>query len=170
MSPKRTFMWTADYDQAFQRIKEAFFSPPVLATFDPALPSVLQTNASRLYGLGYTLLQDQGGEELRFIQCGSRFRTDTGTRYATIKLELLAVVWAMTKCKFYLARFQHFGLVTDHRPSPFGPHPQQLLLGRHRQSSSSASKGEDLSLHLHRELAPGQGAVHPRCPLSLSSG
>ena len=36
--------------------------------------------------------------------------------YATIELELLAVVWAMMNCKFYLAGLQHFGLVTDHRP------------------------------------------------------
>ena len=41
---------------------------------------------------------------------------NTETRYANIKLELLAVVWAMMKCKFYLAGLQHFGLVTDHRP------------------------------------------------------
>ena len=41
---------------------------------------------------------------------------DTETRYATIELELLAVMWAMTKCKFYLGGLQHFNLVTDHRP------------------------------------------------------
>ena len=41
---------------------------------------------------------------------------NTETRYANIKLELLAVARAMMKCKFYLAGLQHFGLVTDHRP------------------------------------------------------
>ena len=86
MSPKRTFVWTADYDQAFQRVKEALSSPPVLFTFDPVLPTVLQTDASRLYGLGYALLQDHGGGQLRLIECGSRFLTDTETSYATIEL------------------------------------------------------------------------------------
>ena len=44
------------------------------------------------------------------------FLTDTETRYATIELELLAVVWAMTKCKYYDAELQHFGSLIDYRP------------------------------------------------------
>ncbi|XP_076036799.1 uncharacterized protein LOC143022463 [Oratosquilla oratoria] len=116
MSPKRSFVWTPDHDQAFERVKRALSSPPVLAAFDPSLSTVLQTDASRLYGLGYALLQDHGEGQYRLVQCGSRFLTDTETRYATIDLELLAVVWAMRKCKFYLTGLQHFSLVTDHRP------------------------------------------------------
>lgn len=116
MSPKRAFVWTPDHDQAFERVKKALSNPPVLAAFDPDLPTALQTDASRLYGLGYALLQDHGGGHFRLVQCGSRFLTDTETRYATIELELLAVVWAMKKCKFYLTGLQHFTLVTDHRP------------------------------------------------------
>ena len=50
------------------------------------------------------------------VQCGSRFLTDAETRYATIELELLAVVWAMSKCRPYLIGQQHFTLMTDHRP------------------------------------------------------
>ena len=42
--------------------------------------------------------------------------TLTDTRYTTIELDLLAVVWAMMKSNFYLAGPQHFGLVTDNRP------------------------------------------------------
>ncbi|XP_045105438.1 uncharacterized protein LOC123500957, partial [Portunus trituberculatus] len=116
LSPKKSFVWTPDHEQAFQRVKMALASPPVLAAFDPALLTTLQTDASRLYGLGYALLQDHGGGQQRLIQCGSRFLTDTETRYATIELEMLAVVWAMGKTKFYLTGLQHFNLVTDHRP------------------------------------------------------
>ena len=116
MSPRKAFLWTPDHDLAFQRVKEALSSPPVLATFDPALPTILQTDASRLYGLGYALLQDHGGGKLHLVQCGSRFLTDAETRYATIELELLAAVWAMFKCKFYVLGLQHFDLVMDHRP------------------------------------------------------
>ncbi|XP_068230979.1 uncharacterized protein [Palaemon carinicauda] len=116
MSPKRTFVWTSDHDEAFQRVKLALTSPPVLALFDPDLPVVLQTDASRLNGIGYALLQDHGNGHLRLVQCGSRFLTDAETRYATIELEMLAVVWAMSKCRLYLAGLQHFILMTDHRP------------------------------------------------------
>ena len=97
-------MWTAD--QALQRVKEALSSPLVLASIDPAIPTVLQTFISRLYGGGH----------FRLIQCGSRFLTDTEVCYATIELELLTVVRAMMKCKFYPTGLQCFGLVTDHRP------------------------------------------------------
>ena len=88
MSPKRTFVWTPDHDESFQRVKAALTSPPVLALFDPSLPVVLQTDASRLFGIGYALLQDHGNGRLRLVQCGSRFLIDAETRYATIELEL----------------------------------------------------------------------------------
>lgn len=116
MSPRRAFTWTVDHDTAFQRVKKALASPPVLAVFDPQLPTILQTDASRLYGIGYALLQDHGGGHLRLVQCGSRFLTDTETRYATIELEMLATVWAMHKCGYYLKGLQTFAHVTDHRP------------------------------------------------------
>ncbi|XP_064077718.1 uncharacterized protein LOC135195391 [Macrobrachium nipponense] len=63
MSPKRTPLFgpgPTDHDEAFQRVKLALTSPPVLALFDPDLPVVLQTDASRLHGIGYALLQDHG--------------------------------------------------------------------------------------------------------------
>lgn len=50
------------------------------------------------------------------VQCGSRFLSDKESRYTTIKLEVLAVVWAIPKCKFYLIDLQHFTLVMDHHP------------------------------------------------------
>lgn len=61
-------------------------------------------------------MQDHGGQQLRFVQCGSRFLTGTELRYDTTEMELLAVTWVTSKCKFYLAGLQHFKLVTDHRP------------------------------------------------------
>ena len=116
MSPRNSFTWTADHTKAFEDTKLALSRPPILAAFDPDLPTILQTDASRLYGLGYALLQDHGAGRFKLVQCGSRFLTDTETRYATIELELQAVVWAIEKCMFYLRGLQHFSLVTDHRP------------------------------------------------------
>ncbi|XP_076032421.1 uncharacterized protein LOC143020148 [Oratosquilla oratoria] len=116
LSPKRSFTWTPDHDKAFADVKRALSSPPVLAPFDSALPVVLQTDDSRLYGIGYALLQDHGQGHLRLIQCGSRFLTDAETRYATIELEMLAVTWATPKCKLYLFGVPPFTLLTDHRP------------------------------------------------------
>lgn len=117
MSPKRIFVWTPDHNEAYQCVKSAHSSPPVLASFDPDLPTILQTDASRLYGIGHALLQDHGGRHMRLVQCGSGFfLTDAETRYATIELELLAVVWAVSKCRLYRVGLQNFNIITDHRP------------------------------------------------------
>ena len=116
LSMKRTFTWMPDHDVAFSKTKDALTSPPVLANYDQDKPVILQTDASRLNGLGYALLQDHGHAGPRLIQCGSRFLTDCESRYSTIELELLAVVWAMSKCRMYLLGLQHFTLMTDHRP------------------------------------------------------
>lgn len=116
LSPKNSFTWTPDHDEAFRQVKSLLIQPPVLAQFDPALPVLLQSDASRLNGIGYALLQDHGQGRTCLVQCGSRFLTDTETRYATIELELLAAVWAMSKCRHYLAGLHHFTLITDHRP------------------------------------------------------
>ena len=116
MSPRSAFIWTPDHDAAFENVKKTLSKPPVLAHFDPALKVVLQTDASRLYGVGYALLQEHKDGSLRLIQCGSRFLADVESRYSVIELEMVAVVWAMNKCKYYLMGLPHFTVVIDHRP------------------------------------------------------
>ena len=115
LKPKNEWRWTAQHDDAFTAVKKALTSPPVLAYFSPELPTMLQTDASRRHGLGYALLQ-QHGEDWRLVQCGSRFISDTESRYSVIELELLAVVWATTKCRMYLAGCPMYTLLTDHKP------------------------------------------------------
>ncbi|XP_064085372.1 uncharacterized protein LOC135200694 [Macrobrachium nipponense] len=116
MSLKRSFLWTPDHDQALKRVKQALSSLPVLPYFDPTLLTILQTDASCLYGIGYILLQDHGSGHLRVVQYGSHFLADAETRYATIELEMLAVSWALTKCCLYLKGLPTFTLKNDHRP------------------------------------------------------
>jgi len=92
-----------------------FCSPPILATFDPSLPAMLQTDASRLKKLGFALLQKHGNT-WKLTQAGSRFITDTESKYAMVELELLGVVWAIRKCRIYLQGMQKFNVVVDHKP------------------------------------------------------
>ena len=44
----------------------------------------------------------------------SRYLSDAETRYAVINFEMLAVVWALHKCRLYLSGTK-FEIVTDHR-------------------------------------------------------
>ena len=76
LKPCNAFVWTPDHQASFNEVKKALSSPPVLAHYDPRLPTVLQTDAARLKGLGYALLQ-QHGDRWRLVQCGSRFLSDT---------------------------------------------------------------------------------------------
>ena len=38
----------------------------------------------------------------------------TGSRYVVIKLEMLAVCWAIQKCKLFLIGLEHFSVITNH--------------------------------------------------------
>ena len=83
---------------------------------DPKLTTLLLTDASRLNGLGYALLQKQDDTRLRSITSGSCSLNETQNRYATIELECLAIKYAISKCRFYLLGLPNFEIVTDHKP------------------------------------------------------
>ena len=50
------------------------------------------------------------------VQAGSRFLSEAESCYAIIELEILAVAWAVIKCKIFLAGLQTFQIITDHNP------------------------------------------------------
>ena len=52
-------------------------SPTIAKPFDDAKDTILLTDASRLHGLGYTLVQRNRKGELSLIQCGSQSLTPT---------------------------------------------------------------------------------------------
>ena len=115
LSGKNKFNWLPEHTSAFNDIKKVLCEPPILHHFDPTLPVILQTDASRTKGIGFALLQEtENGCKL--IQCGSRFLGDAETRYATIELELLGIVWAVKKCYMYLKGLDQFTIEMDHRP------------------------------------------------------
>ena len=78
-------------------MEEALSSLPVMANFDPALPTISQTDVSYLHRIGHALLKEHSGGQLRIVQCESRFLTNIETHYANIELEILAVIWAASE-------------------------------------------------------------------------
>lgn len=109
--------WTVDCQSAFDKLKRALLSAPILAYADFSKPFHLYTDAS-LDGLGAVLSQVQDGRE-RVIAYTSRSLLPTeknDQNYSSFKLELLALKWAVTeKFKDYLwgAKFTAF---TDNNP------------------------------------------------------
>jgi len=88
---------------------------PTLAFFDMERPTRLCTDASR-QGIGFILQQQTAADHWALVQAGSRFLSSAESRYAIIELELLAVAWAVAKCKMFLTGLQHFKVITDHNP------------------------------------------------------
>ena len=112
LSTKNEFTWSSCRDTVFTAAKASLTTQPTLSYFDLTKPTRLSTDAS-CQGLGY-VLQQLHGDTWSLVQAGSQFLSDAESRYATIELELLAVMWAITKCRVFLADLQHFLVVTDH--------------------------------------------------------
>ena len=112
-----SFVWLQEHEEAFTKMREILCSKMVVKSFDPQMETYIMTDASRLYGMGYALIQKEAGsEKLRLVQCGSRSLNETEKQYATIELECLAVQWAVKHCRYYLFGKENFIVVTDHRP------------------------------------------------------
>ncbi len=109
------FVWLPEHDIAFAQVKTILTSEPVVQPFDPLLPTELYTDASRLHGLGFALLQRHKDGTPRLIRCGSRSLNSAEKRYATIELECLGVYYGIKSCEHFLQGIS-FHVVTDHRP------------------------------------------------------
>ncbi|ODN00004.1 Transposon Tf2-6 polyprotein [Orchesella cincta] len=109
------FIWEPLHQKAFQEIIQEFSSPRILAQFDPSRPVRLETDGAQSKGLGFALWQEQSDNSWKLLQAGSRFVTPTEARYSATEIELLAVTWAVKKCRMFLLG-KPFELVVDHRP------------------------------------------------------
>ena len=111
------FVWLPEHQQEFDEVKSLLTSDMlVYYAFDPALSTELLTDASRLKGVGYALIQRETSGKIRLIACGSRSLTPAQRNYATIELECMAIVWAVAKFGYYLRGMGLFTVVTDHKP------------------------------------------------------
>ena len=111
---KNDYLWNALHEDAFNKAKEILTTAPILAFYDQSRPTRLTTDACR-HGLGFVLQQEHQGS-WHIVQAGSRFLTDTETRYAVMELEMLSVAWAAQKCRIFLAGLPTFTVITDHSP------------------------------------------------------
>ena len=107
--------WLPEHQKAFENIKEILTSDMIILPFDPNLDTILLTDASRLHGMGFALVQIKKGN-MRLIQCASSSLTPTHQRYVVCELECMAVQWAIKKSDFYLRGLPHFEIWTDHKP------------------------------------------------------
>ncbi|XP_058840834.1 uncharacterized protein K02A2.6-like [Topomyia yanbarensis] len=91
-----TFEWTVEADKAYQDLKQALISPQVLMQYDPTLPLVLATDASKT-GLGAVLSHCLTNGTERPIAYASCTMSKTEQQYPQIDKEALVIVWAVKK-------------------------------------------------------------------------
>ncbi|XP_046449296.1 uncharacterized protein LOC124197793 [Daphnia pulex] len=102
------FEWTSTHDDAFKAARRALSAHHSLAFYDPALPTSLHVDASRLNGLGFLLKKQGADAKWTVVQAGSRFLSSAESRYAMIELECLAAAWGMHKCRQFLEGLPSF--------------------------------------------------------------
>jgi len=127
----RSFTWDDDCQIAFDRLKTALTTAPVLSLPVEGETYVLDCDASDL-GIGAVLSQRIEGEE-KVIAYGSRLFSAAEKRYCITRKELLAVVHFVKVFRQYLLG-GHFILRTDHAalrwlwktPEPIGQQARWL--------------------------------------------
>jgi hypothetical protein len=110
------FRWTQECTDAFELLKLRLTTAPILAFPQFDKPMHLSTDASNV-GVGAVLFQiDEEGRE-RVIYYASRALNSAERNYATVERELLAVLYATDKFRYYLhSNPIPFVVYTDHRP------------------------------------------------------
>jgi hypothetical protein len=103
--------WTEVEQQAFDHLKRAMTTAPVLLIPDMTKPFEIVTDASG-YAVGATLLQDQG-RGMQPIAFESRKLTPAERNYTTGEQELLAVIHALRTWRHYVEGHD-FKVVSDH--------------------------------------------------------
>ncbi|GBG80029.1 hypothetical protein CBR_g30398 [Chara braunii] len=106
------YAWCEKCETAFQALKEALVSHPVLRIADPNLTFVVTTDASQ-FGIGAVLQQDDG-DGLRPLEYYSKRMPSHKVASSTYMRELYALREALTHWKHYLLG-RHFKVYSDHQ-------------------------------------------------------
>ena len=109
--------WDELCNKAFRELKQRLVSAPILGYPDFTKPFVLETDAS-INGLGAVLSQQQenGMVVLSYASRGLREPERNMQNYSSMKLELLALYWAVAVKFRDMLLGAHFTVYTDNNP------------------------------------------------------
>lgn len=107
------FKWTPECQQAFDKLKTALTSAPILAYPDPSKPFILTTDASQT-AIGYILGQRDAENREQVIAYGGRSLSKDERKWPIHELECLAVLEGIKYYHVYLAN-NFFEVYTDNR-------------------------------------------------------
>lgn len=110
MKKEKDWHWGPAQAVAFQQIKQAVTTDPLLKYYDVRKPVLISVDASTR-GLGAALIQEGG-----VVAYASRALTPAETRYAQIEKEALAVVFACNKFHKLIYGKANITIESDHKP------------------------------------------------------
>jgi hypothetical protein len=113
------FTWGDEHENAYQTLKTALISKPVMSYFDPGKETVILVDASPV-GLCAILAQRaKGSTKTQTISYGSRALASTEKRYSQTEKEALAIVWGYRALPFvpvWGPIYTIHTLYPDHKP------------------------------------------------------
>ena len=114
-----SYSWTPECESAFNALKLAISSAPVLAHPDPDKPFVVETDASD-FAIGCVLSQEDSDGDLRPCAFYSRGLKPAERNYPIYEKELLAIKVALEEWRHYLEGSPHqFTVLSDHKGLEF---------------------------------------------------
>lgn len=108
------FIWSAECQESFDKIKQLLCSKPILKIFDPKLPIFIYTDAS-IKGVGAVLKQEDKNGDLLPVAYFSKKLTETQKKKKAIYLECLAIKEAVKYWQHWLMG-KEIVVYSDHKP------------------------------------------------------
>lgn len=129
LKKNKVFEWSKEANSAFEQLKVAFTSAPLLRIYDPSLPCVLETEASYFAISG--VLNQKSQDQIYPIAFFSRKLNSSEVNYDVHDKELLAIVDSFKQWRHYLEglAFQ-IDVITDHRNLEYFMNSKRLALNR----------------------------------------
>lgn len=106
-----TFRWSTLQADAFEALKHQLTTTPILQLYDQHAETEVHCDASSV-GLSGMLLQRGNDKNFHLVHAVSKKTTEAEKNYHSGKLELLAIVWTVTRLRHLLIGI-HFVVVTD---------------------------------------------------------
>ena len=114
----RKIDWNPNLEEAFLKAKKLLTDADgqVLKPFDPSLPLLIYTDASRLNGFGWLAVQEHQGVK-HLVECGSSTIPEIARRnFSVSELELAAIELALRKMRLITVANPNIIVKTDHMP------------------------------------------------------
>ncbi|KAF4526327.1 hypothetical protein B566_EDAN012253 [Ephemera danica] len=104
-------VWGPEQQGSFEHIKKTISETPALKLYHPNARTELHTDACAI-GLAAMLLQEGEDSKMHLVYCASKRTNPAEEHYHSSKLELAAIVWALTRLRQFLLGIK-FTVYTD---------------------------------------------------------